>query len=112
MALEDYLEPEVAVTAAVAAAVFSPQVRGLLRRGLVLATAGVLMAGDALGSFGRGVSQGMQEVKASAEETADRAENSAATASTASNGSAPERRRSHAKGRAEAANAGNGEGEA
>ncbi len=61
MALEDYLEPEVAVTAAVAAAVFSPQVRGLLRRGLVYATAGVLMAGDAVGAFAHGVSQGVHE---------------------------------------------------
>ncbi len=110
MALEDYLEPEVAVTAAVAAAVFSPQVRGLLRRGLVLATAGVLMAGDALGSFGRGVSQGMQEVKASAEEAADHAENGAARTGSASNGSAPARRKSQAKGRSQAANAGDEEG--
>jgi hypothetical protein len=60
MALEDYLEPEVAVTAAVAAAIFSPKARGWLRRGLVYGTAGVLIAGDALAGLARNVSQGVQ----------------------------------------------------
>lgn len=74
MAIEDYLEPEVAVTAVVTAAVFSPQLRGFLRRGLVYATAGVLMAGDALGSFGRGVSQGVHEATASGEAKSEQIE--------------------------------------
>lgn len=70
MALEDYMEPEVAVTAAVAAAVFSPKVRGVIRRGLVYGMAGVLIAGDAISSFARSVGQGMQEAGASATSSA------------------------------------------
>ena len=35
MAAKDYLDSEVAVAVAVTAAVFSPRVRGLLRRGAV-----------------------------------------------------------------------------
>ncbi len=61
MALEDYLEPEIAVTAAVTAVIFSPKARRLIRRGLVYGTAGLLIAGDAITSFARNVGQGMQE---------------------------------------------------
>ena len=50
MAVEDFLESEVAVAVAVTAAVLSPRVRGVLRRGLVYGVAGVLKAGDALAS--------------------------------------------------------------
>jgi hypothetical protein len=50
MALEDYLEPEIALTAVVTAAIFSPTARNWIRRGLVYATAGLLIAGDALTS--------------------------------------------------------------
>lgn len=70
MALEDYMEPEVAVTAAVAAAVFSPKVRSVIRRGLVYGMAGVLIAGDAISSFARSVGQGVQEAGASATSSA------------------------------------------
>lgn len=70
MALEDYMEPEVAVTAAVAAAVFSPKVRRVVRRGLVYGMAGVLIAGDAISSFARSVGQGIQETGVSAANSA------------------------------------------
>ena len=50
MAVEDFLESEVAVAVAVTAAVLSPRVRGVMRRGLVYGVAGVLKAGDALSS--------------------------------------------------------------
>jgi len=60
MDLEDFLEPEVAVTAVVAAAVFSPGARKLLRRGLVYGTAGALIAGDAVTSFARRIGQGAE----------------------------------------------------
>ena len=66
MALEDYLEPEVAVTAVVTAAVFSPRARKVIRRGLVYGMAGALIAGDAIASFARSVGQGVQEAGASA----------------------------------------------
>jgi hypothetical protein len=61
MDLEDFLEPEVAVTAVVAAAVFSPGARKVLRRGLVYGTAGALIAGDAVTSFARRVGQGARQ---------------------------------------------------
>jgi len=60
MALDDFVESEVAIAAAVAAAVFSPRVRGVLRKGAVYGVAGVLVAGDAVGSFARGVGRGAQ----------------------------------------------------
>jgi hypothetical protein len=65
MALEDFADPEVAIVAAVAAAVFSPKVRGWLRRGVVYSTAGVLVAGDAISSVARSVGQGVQRAGAS-----------------------------------------------
>ena len=40
MELEDYLEPEIAVTAAVTAALVSPRGRHILRRGAVYGIAG------------------------------------------------------------------------
>jgi hypothetical protein len=77
MALEDYMEPEVAVTAVVTAAVFSPPVRRVIRRGLVYGMAGVLIAGDAIASFARGVGQGVQEAGASAASSAQNSMNQA-----------------------------------
>lgn len=62
MDFEDFLEPEVGVAAAVVAVVASPQVRKVVRRGAVLGLAGVLMAGDAVTSFARGLSHGAQQV--------------------------------------------------
>ncbi|MBV8695926.1 MAG: hypothetical protein JO125_01920 [Chloroflexi bacterium] len=93
MALEDYLEPEVAVTAVVTAVIFSPRARRLIRRGLVYGTAGLLIAGDAITSFARNVGQGMQEasnathnganpVKATANSTQKNSTQKAATGNT------------------------------
>ena len=70
MALEDYLEPEVAVAATVAAVVFSPRGRKWLRQGAVYGLAGILVAGDALSTLGRNVGQGLQKAGASASEAA------------------------------------------
>ncbi len=61
MAVEDFLEPEVAVAVAVTAAVLSPRVRGVLRRGLVYGVAGVLKAGDALSSAVQSAAAAAQE---------------------------------------------------
>lgn len=74
MALEDYLEPEVAVTAAVTAAVFSPTARKIIRKGAVYGVAGVLIAGDAISSFVRSVGHGVQQAGTS---TAQAAQNTA-----------------------------------
>lgn len=62
MEFEDYLEPEVAVTAVVAAAVFSPRARKLVRQGAVYGTAGVLAAGEAVSSFFKGFGHGLKQV--------------------------------------------------
>jgi len=63
MDLEDFLEPEIAVTAALAAAIFSPKGRNWLRKGLVYATAGALIAGDAMTSLAKNVGQGAQQMR-------------------------------------------------
>jgi hypothetical protein len=68
MALDDYLEPEIAVTAAVTAVLFSPRGRKWLRQGAVYGLAGVLVAGDVLSTFGRTLGQGIQKAGASASE--------------------------------------------
>ena len=50
MALEEYMESEVVVAVAATAALLSPRVRGVLRRGAVYGLAGALMARDAIAS--------------------------------------------------------------
>jgi hypothetical protein len=55
MEIEDFAEGPVGVAVAASAVVFSPQVRRVLRRGLVLGVAGALTAGDAVTGFVRGV---------------------------------------------------------
>lgn len=70
MDVEDFLEPEIAITATVAAALFSPRGRSWLRRGLVYGTAGVLMASDAVTSFARSIGRGAQQAGATMAEGA------------------------------------------
>lgn len=60
MAMDDLIEPETALVAVAAAAVFSPQVRSVLHRGAVYGIAGVLFAVDAVTSFGRGLRTGVE----------------------------------------------------
>ncbi len=72
MALGDYMESEVAIAAAAAAAKRSPRVRGVLRKGAVYGLTGVLVVGDAVGSFARGVGRSTQNA---ASTTADATEN-------------------------------------
>ncbi len=64
MALDEYLESEVAVAVAVTAVVLSPRARRVLRRGAVYGLAGALRAGDAIASFARGAARGAQETAA------------------------------------------------
>jgi hypothetical protein len=70
MALEDYLEPEVAVAAVVTAAVFSPRARKFLRRGAVYGMAGILKAGDLATGFAGSIRQGAQEIQSTAKSPA------------------------------------------
>ncbi|HZC79703.1 MAG TPA: hypothetical protein VE258_18255 [Ktedonobacterales bacterium] len=72
MDAEDFVTPEVGITAAVIATVASPQVRKVVRRGAVFGVAGILMAGDAVTSFARGFGEGAQRVTHDAAQTAGR----------------------------------------
>jgi hypothetical protein len=66
MALDDYLEPEVAIAVAVTAAVASPPVRKVLRRGLVYGLAGLMVAGDKITAAARDIAQSAQQTAAPA----------------------------------------------
>jgi hypothetical protein len=61
MDLDDFLEPEVAIAAAVTAALATPPVRRLLRQGLVYGVAGVLRAGDRLSALAQSTAQTVRE---------------------------------------------------
>jgi hypothetical protein len=67
MALDDYVEPEVAVAVAVTAAVASPTVRRVVRRGLVYGLAGLMAARDKVAAAASGVAEGTRHVMAPAE---------------------------------------------
>ena len=67
MAFEDLTESsDVAVAVAATAVILSPPVRRLLRRGAAYGLAGVLIAGDAITSFGRGAARGVRQAAAPA----------------------------------------------
>ena len=66
MALDDFLESEVAVAVAATAAVLSPRARRLLRSGAVYGLAGVLIAGGAVSSVARNAGRGAQQAASSA----------------------------------------------
>lgn len=66
MALDDYLEPEVAIAVAVTAAVASPPVRKVLRRGLVYGLAGLMVAGDKIAGTAREIARSAQQTAAPA----------------------------------------------
>jgi uncharacterized protein (DUF1786 family) len=79
MDFEDFLQPEVGITAVVVAAAASPRVRKVVRRGAVLGLAGLFMAGDAAMSFARNVGQGAQQAAANAAATAQDGQRHAAS---------------------------------
>jgi hypothetical protein len=82
MALDDYLEPEVAIAVAVTAAVASPPVRKAVRRGLVYGLAGLLMAKDKITAVGQNVAQGARQMAASAANGTQQAAGEPAQAAT------------------------------
>ncbi len=98
MALEDYLESEVVVAVAATAAVFSPRVRKVLRRGAVYGLAGVLMAGDAVSSAARNVAPGVQQAAATAAVTVQGAAQQAAATAASVAEDAAERARAATEG--------------
>ena len=64
MALEEFLESEVAIAVAATAALSSSRVRRVLRRGAVYGLAGVLLAGDAIGAVARDAGRGPRQAGA------------------------------------------------
>ncbi len=70
MALDDYVESEVAIAVAATAAILSPRVRGALRTGAVYGLAGVMTAADAIGAFAEGIARGMSGGRAQVNTTA------------------------------------------
>jgi hypothetical protein len=77
MALDDYLEPEVAVAVAVTAAVASPSVRKVVRRGLVYGLAGLLIAGDQVATAAKRAAKEVQRAAGTEGETAESSESAA-----------------------------------
>jgi len=73
MSLDDLLEPEVLIAVGVTAALMSPPVRKVLRKGLVYGLAGMLTLGDRLAAAARDVSQGAQNLAAEARNTSQAA---------------------------------------
>ncbi len=61
---EDFLTPEVGITAVVVGTLFSPGGRRVLRRALVYGTAGALAVGDAVTSLARRFSSGVKHAGA------------------------------------------------
>lgn len=59
MALDDFLESEVAVAVAATAVALSPRARRLVRRGAVYGVAGALKATDVVTAAARGVASGV-----------------------------------------------------
>ena len=60
MALDDYMDSEVAVAIAATTLVLSPRVRGAVRRGLVYGVAGVMRAADAAAAGAREITAAAQ----------------------------------------------------
>jgi nucleoside phosphorylase len=88
MGLDDLVETEVGVAVTATAALFSPRVRGVLRRGAVYGLAGALRAGDVATSAARGLANG---VRGSSDGSAPSARRPAASARSSSE--APAQRR-------------------
>jgi len=63
MDFEDFVEPEIAVTAVLTAALFSPRARKIIRKGMVYGMASILTAGDVATAFGRSVRQGVKQAE-------------------------------------------------
>jgi hypothetical protein len=59
MALDDYLDSEVAIAVAATAVALSPGVRRVVRRGAVYGVAGALKATDMVTAAARGVASGV-----------------------------------------------------
>jgi hypothetical protein len=70
MDLEDFWEPEVVIAVGVGAALASPPVRRVLRRGAVYGLAGLMIAGDKIAALTRNAAASAQNAVASMREAA------------------------------------------
>jgi hypothetical protein len=86
MALDDYLEPEVAIAVAVTAAVASPPVRKALRKAAVYGLAGILSAGDRIAAASRSIAESAQQTAAGATTGTQAVRNQPAPAAEAATG--------------------------
>ncbi len=73
MDLDDFLEPEVAIAVAVTAAIASPPVRKVVRKGAVYGLAGLLVARDRLVTLATNISQPAQKSPRQGEQPAQEA---------------------------------------
>ncbi len=65
MSLDDVLEPEVMIAVGVTAAVMSPPVRKVLRKGVVYGLAGALVVGDKIAALARGAANSARHMAGS-----------------------------------------------
>jgi len=75
MALDDFVDPEVGIAVAATALAFSPRVRNVVRRGLVVGLAGVMKAADSVGGAARNVAGEAQNAVATTVSEAQSAAN-------------------------------------
>ena len=87
MAAEDFMESEVALAAAATAAIFSPRVRDVMRKGAVYGVAGVLTAGRAVTGVARGAADGVAAAMPSGRSTRPAAASSSTRSRAASKAS-------------------------
>ena len=80
MALDDYLDSEVAIAVAATAVALSPRVRRMVRRGAVYGVAGALKATDVVTAAARGVASGVRSQGGGAAPTDGRREASGGVA--------------------------------
>lgn len=73
MAVDDYMDSNVAVAVAATTAALSPPVRKVLHRGAVYGVTGVLMLGDLISGFGRGMGRGLRSASQPLENGAETA---------------------------------------
>jgi hypothetical protein len=83
MALDDYLDSEVAIAVAATAVALSPRVRRLVRRGAVYGVAGALKASDVVSAAARGVASGVSSQGERVSSTEGRGEGSQEAAGSA-----------------------------
>jgi hypothetical protein len=63
MAVDDFLESEVAIAAGVTAAALSPGVRRVVRRGAVLGLAGIMSVGETVAGAARSAAEEAREAQ-------------------------------------------------